>query len=302
METSFETKPALEGAGGRTRSRPVVLLSANGRLRVRSALRLVRREVMAALRGPSVYLMVTLACLVAAVIVKSYLDFVADSGTLVLAAPLNAPLLFAVLAMTGYLGLLAAAGLAGERERGTLEVLFYGPVDALAYIGGKMLGHLVIYVLAIAALAVFLGLTSFLTGIPLGNTTLLLLAASTIPAASMIALGLLLAALVGRIRPALAAMALAMAIFIAVDAGNEIAASQPGDTLLGSAAGLLSALAALTGWISPFSYLWRAEDSVVLGSGAGALIALGAALLYGLLLTGLSIVALRSRGVQRWRE
>ena len=282
--------------------RPAALPGADARLRVASGWRLARREVLAALHSASVYLMVTLACLVAAVIVKSYLDFVSDSGTLVLADPLNAPLLLAVLVMTGYLGLLAAAGLAGERERGTLELLFYGPVDAPTYVGGKMLGHLITYVLAVATLAVFLALASFLTGIPLSGRALLLMAASVIPAAAMIALGLLLGALAGRIRLALALTALVSVSFIAVDAGNEIAASQPGDTLLGSAASLLSGLAALIGWISPFSYLWRAEEAFSLGSAAGALGALGAALLYAALLTGLAVVVLRWRGVQRWRE
>lgn len=296
------------GASIEAKSRPTVRpritlqWGVNGRLRIRTALRLARRELLAALQGPSLYLMVTLACLVAAVLIKSYLDYVGNNGTLVLANPLETPLIFAVLAMTAYLGLSAAAGLAGERERGTLEVLFYGPVDSCAYIAGKMLGHLATYALAVAALAGFLGLSSLLTGMPLDGATLLLLTASMLPAACMIALGLLVAALVGRLRPALALTALALAILITIDAGNQIAAAQPGDSLLGSAAGLLSTVSALTSWLSPFGYFWRASEGFGFGFAGDVLLDLGIALLYGALLTALAVVALRRRGVQRWRE
>jgi len=297
MESSFETEAKANIA-----ARSSLWRGADTRLGVDSTMRLARREIGAALHSPSVYLMVTLACLVAAVLVRSYLDFVANNGTLVLADPLKTPLLIAVLVMSGYLGLLAAAGLAGARERGTMEVLFYGPVHAPAYVGGKLIGHLITYVLAVAALAVFLATAAFLTGIPLSANALLFLVASTIPAASMITLGLWLGALAGRIRPALALTTLVSVIFLAIDAGKQIAARQPGDTLLGSAAGLLSALAALVGWISPYSYFWRAQDALVLGNGVEALVAIGVALVYAGLLTVLAVITLRARGVYRWRE
>jgi ABC-type Na+ efflux pump permease subunit len=297
MEISMERAPR-ESARRPARAQA----GADARMRWAVARRLARREVAGALAGPSLYLMVTLACLVAAVLVKSYLDYVSANGTLVMAEPLKGPLLFAVIAMTGYLGLAAAAGLAGERERGTLEVLFYGPVDAPGYIGGKLLGHLATYVLAITALAAFLGVAALLSGMPLGAETIVLLVASLLPAAAMIAIGLLLAALVGRVRPALALTATAIAVLVAVDAGTEFAASQPGDTLLGSAAGLLSAISAFTSWISPFGYLWRAADGFALGSAGDVLLDLGVALFYSALLTVLAVIALRKRGVARWRE
>lgn len=271
-------------------------------VRLASILRLARRDLLAALVSPALYLMVTLSCLVAAVVVKSYLDYVNDNGTLVLASPLKAPLVFAVLALTAYLGLLAAAGLAGERERGTLEVLFYGPVDSPTFVGGKLLGALFVYILAIASLAVFLALASLLSGMPLDAATLIILAASVLPAASMVALGLLLAALVGRVRPALALTLLAILLFFAIDAGNGFAATQPGDSLLGSAAGLLSALAGFVSWLSPFGYIWRAMDGLSLGDAAAVALDLGVALLYAAVLTGLAVAALRVKGVQRWRE
>lgn len=272
------------------------------RLRRISALRLARRELVAALNGLPIYLMITLACLVAALLIKSYLDYVAANGTMVLANALHAPVLFAVLASNGVLCLAAAAGLAGERERGTLEVLFYGPVDSKAYIIGKLLGHLAVYVVVMVALLLFLLAASVLTGMWLDTSGLLLLVSSALPAASMIALGLLLAALVGRQRAAVALTALLLILFVAVDFGNQFVAAQPADTALGSAAGLVARISAVVGWISPFGYIWRAAESFSLQDTAGVLLSLGSALLYGALLTALAIVALTKRGVERWRE
>lgn len=294
--------PSVMRTRDRHWSRLAVGLGSDGRLRVVSIGRLARRELVGALRGPGLYAMVTVGCLVAAVVVGSYLDFVANSGTVVLADPLRVPLLFALLATTAYLGLLSTAALAGERERGTLEVLFYGPVDAASYIVGKALGHALTYVLAAAAVVVFLAVGGQLTGMPLGSRELVLGVASLVPAVSMIALGLLLGALVRRIRPALALTAFVIISLVAIDVGSEIAVAQPGDTLLGSAAGVLAYIAAIVAWVSPAGYLFRIEDALAVGAIIDVLGALAAAAAYGLALGMLAVVVLRWRGVQRWRE
>lgn len=271
-------------------------------LRIAGILLLARREVGSVVRGPGIYVILTLAFLVAAVVVRSYLDFIAGSGTLVLADPLGSPLLFAVLTITGYLGLVAAAGLAGERERGTLEVLFYGPVDAAAFVIGKLVGYQCVYVLMAVALLGFLLMTAELTGIPLSGRAVLVLVASSLTAGSMIALGLLLGALTARSRVALALTGLVIVFFAAIEVGHRVAGSQPADSLLGSAAGLLSTAADLVGWVSPFRYLWRAQDSLALGQMIDVLVALIGTVVYALTIAGLAILVLRRRGIQKWRE
>jgi hypothetical protein len=65
---------------------------------------------------------------------------------------------------------------------------------------------------------------------------------------------------------------------------------------------LLSALAGVTNWLSPFGYLWRAVDDFALGNIGDMLLALGAAFIYAIVLTGLAMAVLRWKGVQRWRE
>lgn len=274
----------------------------NGALRWASAWKLAKREVRAAFNGLSLYVMITLASLVAAVIMNSYLGFVAATGTLILANALTGPVLFAVLVTNAFLCLAAAAGLAGERERGTLQVLFYGPVDSTGYVTGKLMGNLIVYALVMVALLIFLLVAAAITGMNLDGATLLLLLSSLLPAAATIALGMLVAALVGKQRPAIALTAVILLLFVAIEVANRYAAAQPANSTLGGAAGIIAQVAALVGWISPFGYVMRAAEAFTLQNTGEVLLQVIAAALYAALLVWLAIAALTRRGVERWRE
>lgn len=274
----------------------------NGALRWSSARKLAKRAVRAAINGLSLYIMITLACVVAAVIMNSYLGFVSSNGTLILANALTGPVLFAVLVTNAFLCLTAAAGLAGEREQGTLQVLFYGPVDSTSYISGKLLGCLIVYAIAMIALLIFLVIAAAISGMGLDGGTVLLLVSSLLPAAATIALGMLVAALVGKQRPAIALTAVVLLLFVAIEVANRYAAAQPANSTLGGAAGLIAQVAALVGWISPFGYILRAAEAFTLQNTREVLLQVLAAALYAALLTWLAIVTLTRRGVERWRE
>lgn len=276
--------------------------SAARRLRAASAIRLARRDLVAAFAGPGVYIIITIACLVAGITVKTYLDYVAGNGIIVLSNPLESPLLFAIFVMTGFVGLSAAAGVAGEKERGTLEILFYGPVDAWAYITGKTLGHLAVYVVMAVWLCMYLALSAWITAFPFDPAALGLLILSIVPAGCLIALGQLLAVVTSRVRSALALTLTLLILFFAIDVGNTIVAAQPADSALGSAAQLLSAVAQVTAWLSPFNYLWRAVESINLGSAGDTIANVAPGVIYFGAMAVFSVTMLRRVGVQRWRE
>ena len=286
------------------RRAPALALRARGtiQLRARTIGRLARRDLLAALRGPAIYLLATLAALVAGVTLKAYLDYLAGNGIAVLASPLQSPLLIAIFVLTGYVGLAAAASVAAEKERGTLEVLFYGPVDAWTFVGGKLLGHLLIYGVLIAWLGLYLALAAALSGFAVDLAALGLLVLSLLPAGCLIAFGVLLAVLTGRVRRALALMLVLLLALLAIDLGSALAAAQPADSTLGSAAALLAALAAVSAWLSPFSYLSRAVDGLGRGALLDVVVNLAAALLLCVAAGCGSVALLRRVGVQRWRE
>jgi len=270
--------------------------------RVASMLRIFRRSIAGTLNGLSIYIMMSVTCLVAAVIIKSHIDYIAESGTLVLSDPMRGPLLFAILAMTVFTGISSTATMATEKERGTLEVLFYGPLDSIAYIFSKMIEQLLLFGSAMTVLAVYLWGASRLTGMVFTVETIGILVVSIVPAASMVALGLLMATLTSRVRSAIALTLVVVIIFIGINVGNQIAAIQPRDSLLGSASEIVATLSSATGWLSPFSYLQRMIENFSLGGTLAMTKVLVASFFYCGILIGLTIFSLHLVGVQRWRE
>jgi hypothetical protein len=118
----------------------------------------------------------------------------------------------------------------------------------------------------------------------------------------MVALGLLMATLTSRVRSAIALTLVVVIIFIGINVGNQIAAIQPRDSLLGSASEIVATLSSATGWLSPFSYLQRMIENFSLGGTLAMTQVLVASFFYCGLLIGLNIFSLHLVGVQRWRE
>ena len=69
------------------------------------------------------------ACLAASLVLQNTLGYVSRNAVLSTRQPLFLPIAFMVAVVSLYLGLSAALGVARERDRGTLSVLLFGPVD-----------------------------------------------------------------------------------------------------------------------------------------------------------------------------
>ena len=98
-----------------------------------------------------------LGLLAALLAVRTHLDAIARDRLLVLADAFTLPLFIASLVVIFFLTLASAAGIARERESGTLEVLFYGPVDHWSYVLGKHLALVAGYGTLGLALVALLG-------------------------------------------------------------------------------------------------------------------------------------------------
>src|SRR2546429_233743 len=84
------------------------------------------------------YLTTCAACLAGSLLLRTDVAAVVSGGVMVLAAPLQTGLLVVSSLLSLYGGLLAALSPPRERERGTLEGLFYGPVDGWGYVAGRL--------------------------------------------------------------------------------------------------------------------------------------------------------------------
>ena len=98
------------------------------------------------MKSSSTYVALGFALGLAGWMLSNDVALVRSNGLMVNAAPFQGPLLGALLVLSSFFAFSAVLSVARERDRGTLEVLFYGPIDETTYLGGKLVGLMGAYV------------------------------------------------------------------------------------------------------------------------------------------------------------
>ena len=263
------------------------------------------REARATLRGASGYVGLTIALIAAAWVLLIDVRALDAAGLLVRADPFRGPAMAALLVLALFLAVSAAVSAARDRESGTLEVLFYGPVDELSYILGKVAGLLVAYSAALPLLLLSLLLLAWVSGFTLTPVIVASLALSVIPAAEIAGFGILVSVGTDRVRSAvLLLLGLAVVLF-GVNLAYRIVLLVPIEDPASPVLPLRDALAGLdlaVSWIAPFGYLDRIVDGVMAGAWRAVLVGVTSALAYTAAMIGLAAFWLRRRGVHRRQE
>jgi ABC-type transport system involved in multi-copper enzyme maturation permease subunit len=277
--------------------------NAPGRLAVASVI--ARREAAAAIHGIGGYLALTVALVAATWILLVDVRALAIGGLLVLADPFGPSLTIALMIIALYLAVSAAVSTARDREIGTLEVLFWGPVDEASYILGKIGGLLAAFIAALPLLFAVFVLLSLMTGFALTSKMPVSLVLSIVPAAVTISFGVLLAVGTSRVRTAVLLLVAVIAVLLGINFAYNLILLVPISDAASPVLPLRDTLAALdeiVRWLSPFSYLERVVDAVTRGAWRSAALGLGAALGYAAAVIVLAALWLRRRGVQRSGE
>jgi ABC-type transport system involved in multi-copper enzyme maturation permease subunit len=227
------------------------------------------------------------------------------AGLLVRADPFRAPAAAALLVLALFLAVSAAVSAARDRESGTLEVLFYGPVDEVSYILGKVGGLLVAYVAALPLLLLSLLLLAWVSGFTLTPVIIASLALSIIPAAEIAGFGILLSVGTDRVRSAVLLLLGVAVVLLGVNLAYRIVLLVPIEDPASPVLPLRDTLAGLdlaVSWIAPFTYLERIVDGVMAGAWRTVLVGVASALAYTAAMIGLAAFWLRRRGVHRRQE
>jgi ABC-type transport system involved in multi-copper enzyme maturation permease subunit len=277
----------------------------NASARLNTAGVIARREAMAAARGLGGYIALTIALLVASWSLLVDVQALDTAGLLVQSEPFRAPLTFAVLVFSLFLAVSAAVSAARDRESGTLEILFYGPVDELVYVAGKIGGLLIAYIAAQPLILIPLFLLSMITGFLISPIILVSIALSILPAAAIISFGVLLSVGTSRVRSAVLLLTGITALLIGITLAYKLILLVPISDVSSPLLVLRDALGMLDGvvrWISPFAYLERVVDTAMSGAW-GAALTNSAIVLGGIAgMTALAVLWLRHRGVYRRAE
>jgi ABC-type transport system involved in multi-copper enzyme maturation permease subunit len=266
---------------------------------------IARREARVVIRGIGGYVALTLALVAATWVLLIDVRALEAGGLLVLADPFRPPLAIAMLVLAVFLALSAAMSTARERESGTLEVLFYAPVDEITCVLGKVGGLLAVYVAALPLVLAAFALLALITGFALTPTILVSLALSIAPAAEVVSFGVLLSMGTGRVRTAVLLLVGVTAVLLGATVAYSmillVPIADPSSPVL-SLRDALATLDAIVSWISPFAYFEGVVDGAMTGAWRTALISLAAAIACTLLMMGVAAYWLRRRGVYRRAE
>ncbi len=252
------------------------------------------------LLGP--YVTMSLGMLVTTVVVRGHLDALVRNNILVVADAFSLPFFVAATLAMLFLALSSAAMVAREREQGTLETLFYGPVDPTTYVLAKHLAHLAVYLPIALLIGLLFTSVAVMTGLHLNGSFALELLLSVATTAAVVALGLLLSTLTRSVRTAFALFAALTTLFLAVRFGSDLLS---GVRVANNYSPLLFArdgaiwLDRLLGLVSPFTALENGVDAVVRGDPLAYVGALTLSLVHCAVLLAAAVWVLQRRGVRR---
>ena len=224
------------------------------------------KDLRGLLLSPGTYFVVLLAGLAAHLFLNTLAQSIADSGLAVLSGTFNLPI-YSVLFVTGlFLALASVTSISREREQGTLEVLFYGPIDAVAYIGGKLvsfgLAYLALLAIYLLCYALFAGVTGFAFAVP----TWAVVGLSVPVVMHVVALGTFVSTATRRVRASLAWFLLILLVLLALQFSPDLLEMAPASNRfyppLRLARIVLERINLAFTWVSPFALLIKGTEAV----------------------------------------
>jgi len=262
-----------------------------------------KREIRSTLYGVGLYVVLSLIFLAASyVFVNSTLRLVADAGILAHANPITSPLFISMGLAAAYLGLCSSLAIARDRDLGTMEVLFYGPVDAVSYILGKYFHQLLVYlVVLLFSLVNFWGV-SLATNVGFSSDIVGIMLLSIFLTSCMVSFGILLSVSSRRMIVSVVlflGLVLFFLIFSVVHSWVMGIAGQNLTTTMVYVRVILDNANQFIKWISPVDYYLRGMNAVFRKDPSGYAVSVISSLVYTGVLLALSVWMFKRKGVRR---
>ncbi len=234
---------------------------------LRSAWVIQGRSSNSILYGAGIYITLFLGLLAATLVVNNNLTAAESDRVFISQQPLFLPLLICVSFLALFLAILASINVSRERDRGTLEVLAYGPVNEASFLIGIFIGSLKIYLEMLLIVFVWANIVTWLLHLAFSMKILLMLLSSVLMAAAFIAFGILTAVLGGKARTALVYFFLIVLVLGGVQIADQVvtlllASSDTASNSMIFLRDTLMTLASGIKWISPYSQLTLMMDGI----------------------------------------
>lgn len=271
------------------------------RTRARAARVIALRDLSATLRGQGIWAVLSVSfILVSYLSVGRSLWAIGTTGIVPMQNPFEYPLLLITTIASGYLTFCCMVGIARDRDEGTLEILFYGPVDAASYVAGKYIQAMLAFLVAAACAAGYCLVASLLTNLTVSSHVLQLIVLSFFTGSVVIAFGILLSIISRRLAGSIALFIGLMLIFVLIDAAHRVVLLLPVEQMssgLVQVRVLLETLNDFMDWVSPPAYLRRGHEALQTGHASQYVISVLSCVVYTLMLLVGAGITLRHKGV-----
>ncbi len=263
---------------------------------------LTKRDLVSALHGWGIYVVTVISFLLSSFFLGRYLGGIREDNILISTDPLRDFLFFpSVIIISFYLTILSSISVSRERDQGTLEILFYGPVNSLAFILAKYLKEMLTYLIIVVFFFAYFWGVSGLTNLGFSYGLAKAIFLSIFLVSCWISFGLFISSLTSRVRDSILWV---VGVFLALWAlyfGQGLLLSLTTEEMpafLSYVGGAVSYIYQAVWWISPLSYLSRGMDAVNVGSIWLYGMSILYSIIYSVVLIILSIFILKRKGVR----
>ena len=259
------------------------------------------RDLLSTIKGWGPYIAATISFLVSSFLIKNYLTTLKENDILISSDPLNFPLMVSLIVVSLYLAIYSTVSVSREKDQGTLEVLFYGPVNCGSFLLAKYLADILVFLFVVGFLILYFLALSVLTNLGLSWNLVEAIILSIFSASCVISFSMFISSFTSKTRSSIIWLVTILFVLLALEVSHSILLRLPeeslSDLLVYLRDGLRIAIT-VTEWISPFSILMKGMESIGLGNlGLYALNVLHATV-YTLIFLILSAVVMERKGVR----
>ncbi len=276
------------------------------------------RELRSTLFGFGIYVAIAIGLLFASFLLYNYVGGIQENGMMIMPSsvtqtryygsnlssvePMQVPLKWAVYIGAIYITLSASMAISREKDQGTLEVLFYGPVDSISFILAKFVEQILAFAVILLFYTAYFLIMSQISNFALSSGFVRMLLLSLLLAGCMAAFGMFISSLSRKVKTSVILFLVLTIIFLSVPSIHGLLMNLSDDEVKGAwsiARKTTSYLNSIINWVSPFAYLERGSTAIVLNSTSEFIKSLFFSLLYTAVLLMGSMSIFKRKGVRR---
>jgi hypothetical protein len=251
-----------------------------------------------------IYVTIMITLILSALTLHNSLRFTEKNIVFVARQPLFLPILVNTGLVSLYLGVIAAVNVSRERDRRTLEVLLYGPVDEMSFLSGIFIAQIRMFFIAMAFTFIWSHLGIWILNLAFSIEIYLLFLTSFLMSSVVISFGLFTAVWGDKTRTALVFFIMILLLLAGVQIADQVVSNivisnnpSSNDPIL-LLRNALASISRVIQWFSPYSQFLQSMDAIADRNLVGLMKNVGVMLLQTFVLIFVSIKLLEHKGAR----